>query len=294
MDFIRSLLFMPGNRPNMLEKGATLPADALVLDLEDSVPPEEKPNARGVVSEFLPKLAGKRLFVRVNGMQTQWVKDDIKAVTSKYLLGISIGKMESAEMARELSAILLAEERRVGLADGHTKVIAWIETAKGIAHVREIAQASPRILGLAFGAEDFTADMGITRTKTGEEVALAKGLTAIAARAADVLAFDTPDPDYKDIPGLIAEANRAKAMGFTGKFVIHPAQIGPVNDVFRPTQAEVDYARKVVAAFDEARIKGSAAVGLEGKMIDTPVWKRAMQLLEVAEAMERATSAPKG
>ena len=292
MDFIRSLLFIPGNRANMLEKGAGLPADALVLDLEDSVPPAEKANARGTVSEFVPKLSGKRLFVRVNGMTTQWVKDDIKAIVSGQIEGISIGKMESAAMAKELSALLSEAEKKAGVPDGHTKVIAWIETAKGVIFAREVAEATPRILGLAFGAEDFTADMGIARTKGGDEVIVAKAMTAIAARAADVLAFDTPDPDFKDIPGMVAEATRAKSLGFKGKFAIHPAQIAAINELFQPSKPEIEHARRVVAVFEEAKAKGSAAIALDGKMVDTPVWKRAVKVLEVAEAMERG-SVPK-
>jgi citrate lyase subunit beta/citryl-CoA lyase len=199
--------------------------------------------------------------------------------------------MESAAMAREVAGLLGDAERAAGLPDGHLKIIAWIETAKGVSSAREVAEATPRMLGLAFGAEDFTADMGITRTKTGEEVAVAKAMTAIAARAADILAFDTPDPDFRDIPGLMAEANRAKSIGFKGKFCIHPAQIVPVNEVFQPSKLEVEHARRVVAAFDEARAKGSAAIALDGKMVDTPVWKRAVKVLEVAEAMERASKA---
>ena len=291
MDLIRSLMFIPGNRPKMLEKGLTLPADALVPDLEDSVPPEEKPNARAIVSEYLPKLADKRVFVRVNGMQTGWTWDDLKAVVSRHIEGISIGKMESREMALELSGLLLVLERERGLPEGHTKLIPWIETAKGVANVKEIALSTPRMLGLAFGAEDYTADMAIARTKDSEEIATARAMTAIAARAADIQCFDTPDPDYNDIDSMVKDARRAKAVGCKGKFVIHPNQVGPVNEVFRPTTAEVDHARRVVAVFEEAKRKGSAAIALDGKMVDTPVWKRALKLLEVADAIERREAA---
>ena len=287
MDMIRSLLFIPGNRPKMLEKGLSMPADALVPDLEDSVPPDEKPNARAVVAECLPKLADRRVFVRVNGMQTGWTWDDLKAVVSSHIEGISIGKMDSVQMAIELSALLTELERERGLAEGHVRIIPWIETGKGVSNVREIALSTPRMLGLAFGAEDYTADMGVTRTKGSEEIATARAMTAIAARAADIIAFDTPDPDFNDIEGMVEDARRAKTVGCKGKFVIHPNQVGPVNDVFRPSDAEVDYAHRVVAAFDDATKNGSAAVALDGKMVDTPVWKRALKLIEVAEAVER-------
>ena len=291
MDLIRSLLFVPGNNPRMLDKSLGQPADVLVPDIEDSVPPDEKANARGIVSEFLPKMAGKRVFVRVNGMQTDWTYDDLLAVVSPHIEGISIGKMESRDMAIELAALLTAIERERGLPIGHTRIIPWIETGLGVANVLEIARSTPRMLGLAFGAEDYTADMGVARTKGSEEIATARAMTAIAARAADLVCFDTPDPDYKDIDAMVADARRAKAVGCTGKFVIHPNQVGPVNDVFRPSAAEVEHARRVVQVFEEATQEGKAAVALDGKMVDTPVWKRAVKLLDVAEKIERQEAA---
>ena len=291
VDLIRTLLFIPGNNPKMLAKGPSLPVDVLVPDLEDSVPPDEKPNARGVVAEHLPGLAGHRVFVRINGLQTQWTWGDLQTVVSDHIEGISIGKMESAEMARELSALLSALEAERGLPDGRTKIIPWIETAKGVANAIEIAQATPRMFGLAFGAEDYTADMGITRTKESQEIAAPRALIAIAARAADIIAFDTPDPDYTDIENLYKECRRAKAVGYKGKFIIHPNQVGPTNEVFSPEPEEIDHARRVVKAFEEATERGAAAVALDGKMVDTPVWKRAVKVLEVAAAMERREAA---
>ena len=155
----------------------------------------------------------------------------------------------------------------------------------------EIARSTPRMLGLAFGAEDYTADMGVTRTKGSEEIATARAMTAIAARAADILCFDTPDPDYNDIDAMVTDAKRAKTVGCKGKFVIHPNQVGPVNDVFRPSDDEVEHARRVVQAFEDATKEGRAAVALDGKMVDTPVWKRALKLIEVAETIERQEAA---
>ncbi|MBI3744593.1 MAG: CoA ester lyase [Chloroflexi bacterium] len=287
MDWFRTLLFIPGNNPKMLEKGTKLPADALVPDLEDSVPPDEKANARAVVSEFLPRLAGNHVFVRINGLQTEWTFDDLKAIVSKHIEGISIGKMESADMAKELAGLLTGLERERGLPIGHTKIIPWIETGKGVNNVREIACATDRLVGLAFGAEDYTADMGVARTKGSEEIQTARAIVAIAARANDLIAYDTPDPDFNDIDSMVADARRAKAVGCKGKFVIHPNQIGPVNQVFKPTEAEVTHANRVIQAFEDAKKRGTAAVALDGKMVDTPVWKRAVKLVELSQAMER-------
>ncbi len=291
MDLIRSLLFIPGNNPKMLAKAPSLPVDVLVPDLEDSVPPAEKPNARGVVAEHLPGLAGYRVYVRINGMQTEWTWGDLQAVVSSHIEGISIGKMESAEMAKELAALLSALERERGLPDGHTKIIPWLETAKGIANAVEIAHSTPRMFGLAFGAEDYTADMAITRTKDSEEIAFPRAHVAIAARSADIIAFDTPDPDYTDIDNLYKECRRAKAVGYKGKFIIHPNQVAPTNEVFSPSAEEIDHARRVIQAFEEATQRGTAAVALDGKMVDTPVWKRAVKVIEVVDAMEKQQAA---
>lgn len=291
MEMIRTLLFIPGNNPKMLSKGPEMPVDALVPDLEDSVPPDEKSNARVVTAEHLPGLKDRRVFVRVNGLQTEWTWDDLRAVVSLHIEGISIGKLDTPDMAKELDAMLGALERERNMPVGHTKIIPWIETGKGVANAKETAVATSRMLGLAFGAEDYTADMGVTRTKGSEEIATARALTAIAARAADLIPFDTPDPDFNDIDAFVTDAKRAKAVGFKGKFVIHPNQIGPVNDVFRPSPSEVEHAQRVVQVFEEAKTKGSAATTLDGKMVDTPVWKRALKLIEVHETIEKREAA---
>lgn len=287
MDVIRSLLFVPGNNAKMLGKAVTVPADALIPDLEDSVPAEEKVNARGMVAEHLPTLAGHRVFVRVNAMGSQWVWEDLRAVASRHIEGVSIGKMDTPAKARELSTMLSLVEAERGLPEGILKVIPWVESAAAVLIATEIAQTTTRILGLAFGAEDFTADMGIPRTRDMENVATARAMVALAARAAGVLAFDTPEPDFKDAANLLEQCQRAKAMGFKGKFAIHPAQVGTINETFQPAAAEIEYARRVVQAYEEAERQGKAAVALDGKMVDTPVWKRAVHLLEVAEALKR-------
>ena len=287
VDVIRSLLFVPGNNAKMLGKAVTVPADALIPDLEDSVPAEEKVNARGMVAEHLPTLAGHRVFVRVNAMGSQWVWEDLRAVASRHIEGVSIGKMDTPAKARELSTMLSLVEAERGLPEGILKVIPWVESAAAVLIATEIAQTTTRILGLAFGAEDFTADMGIPRTRDMENVATARAMVALAARAAGVLAFDTPEPDFKDAANLLEQCQRAKAMGFKGKFAIHPAQVGTINETFQPAAAEIEYARRVVQAYEEAERQGKAAVALDGKMVDTPVWKRAVHLLEVAEALKR-------
>lgn len=290
MNTFRSLLFVPGNNPKMLTKAVGLPMDALVPDLEDSVPPEEKPNARAVLSEYLPALAsgGRPLFVRCNGVGTNMTWDDLKAIVSKHIVGISIGKMESREMAIELATMLSVLERDRGLPDGYTKIIPWIESGKALANVREIAASTSRMLGIGFGAEDYSADMGIARTKEGAEIATARVLVAIAARAADIVAFDTPNVDFSDMANLTQDCNTAKSLGMKGKFAIHPKQIDVINQTFKPTQTEVDWAKKIVQAFEDGKKRGTAAVAVDGKMVDTPIWKNAVKILDLHEAIERA------
>ncbi len=293
MNTFRSLLFIPGNSPKMLSKAPGLPADTIVPDLEDSVPPEEKANARAVLSEHLPGLAaaGRPVFVRCNGMTTGMTWDDLKAIVSRHIAGISIGKMESREMALELSALLTVLEHERGLPEGYTKIIPWIETGKGIANVREIAASTPRMMGIAFGAEDYSADMGVIRTKAGAEVATARALTAIAARAADITPFDTPNVDFNDMENLKQDCLTAKSLGFKGKFAIHPKQIDTINEVFRPSTHEVEWARRVAQAFEDGKKRGTAAVAVDGKMVDTPIWKNAIKILDLNDAIERAEKA---
>lgn len=288
LPLLRSLLFVPGNQPRMLEKALTTTGDALVLDLEDSVPPEEKEAARNILARFLPHVGGDRtIFVRVNGLQTEWTDADLAAVSSPNLSGISIGKLETPQLAVDLAARLTTIERANQLTAGLIRVIPWIETAKGVMNVQAIAAATDRLAALAFGAEDFTADMGIPRTATLDEVAVPRSLVAIGARAAGLLALDTPDPDFKDLEHLARESRQAKALGYQGKFAIHPNQLETINAIFQPSAAELAYARRVVDVFEAARRVGKASIALDGKMVDIPVWKRALRLLESAQRSAR-------
>jgi citrate lyase subunit beta/citryl-CoA lyase len=165
------------------------------------------------------------------------------------------------------------------------KLVPWIETAMAIVHVYDICRASPRVIGVAFGAEDFTHDMGIERTEDDSEVTYARSAMCVAARAADVLALDTPFFRFRDPEALQHNAQASKKIGFKGKFAIHPAQIDIINATFSPSAAEIDHARRVVAAFEQAERAGRGSTSLDGKVIDVPVVKRARALLEVAEDM---------
>ena len=289
MALFRSLLFVPGNREDMLAKVGNLPADALVPDMEDSVPESEKKHARELVHTTVKNLAqkGQAVIPRINALSTGLAKEDLAAVVSPQVYGVTVGKVESPWDIREVCSILDDLERQAGLPLGHTRLIPWLESASGVVHAYQIAGASSRIVGVAFGAEDFTNDMAVQRSYEGAEVAHPRAVVAVAARAAGVLAFDTPQVNFRDIEGLKRQAQSGLALGFKGKFAIHPGQLDTINTMFSPSPEEMEYARRVVAAFEEAEARGSGATSLDGKMIDVPIVKRAQSLLELADSITR-------
>ena len=281
----RSLLFVPGNKESMLRKALNFRPDALVPDMEDSVPDAEKANARSTIAAFLPELAatGIPVIPRVNALDTGWTEDDLAAVVGPHIYGISIGKIHVPGDMHRVSALLDELEAQAGLEPGRIKCFLWLESAKAMVHCYEICSASPRIEGVAFGGEDFTHDMGIERLEDESEVAVARNLLCIAARAAEVQALDTPYFRFRDEEGLRHNCAKAKQFGFKGKFAIHPAQIEAINVSFSPSEAEIEYARRVVAAFEEAERIGRGSTSLDGKVIDVPVAKRARALLQLAD-----------
>ena len=292
---LRSLLFVPGVREDMLRKAGTMPADALVADMEDSVPPAEKERARETIAGVLPSLAqrGQKVVVRVNSLSTGLLGEDLAAAIGPHTYGVSVGKIESAWDIQQVCAIMDVIERRRGIDAGSTRLLPWLETAGGVTNAAAICAASPRVVAGAFGAEDFTADMGIARTEAGAEVAVPRSLVPIAARVARVIALDTPFVNFRDPAGLRRDAEAARSLGYRGKFAIHPSQIETINAVFSPSAEEVEYARRVVEANDEAEARGHGATSLDGKMIDVPVVVRARTLLALAAEIEReAGSAP--
>jgi len=290
MTVLRSLLFVPGNQPRMLERAAGLKPDAFIPDMEDSVPLEEKANAREITASYLVNLAagGTLVIPRVNSLDTGLLDDDLAGVVGKSIFGVSVGKIETPQDIAAISVKLEALERKAGIEVGSVNLIPWIETAMAIVHLYEICTASPRIVGVAFGAEDFTNDMGIERTESESETYFARNSIAVTARAANVLALDTPYFSFRDPDGLRENANTAKQYGFKGKFAIHPAQIDIINETFSPSDAEIEQARRVVEAFEEAVSRGRGSTSLDGMVVDVPVVKRAEAVLELAKSMRDA------
>ena len=290
----RTLLFVPGNQQKMLKKAAGFETRWLIPDLEDSVPAAEKASARDIVAEHIPTLAkaGKLLAPRVNSMISGLAEDDIAAVVSNDIIGISIGKIGNAEEVKILEQILAKAEKRAGVPIGNTMILPWLETAEAVINAYDICMASDRIRWTAFGAEDYSADMGISRTvdavesKSGGEpepgLAYPRSAVAVAARAARVHALDTPYTKFRDPEGLRAEAMLAKSIGYKGKLAIHPAQVEVIESVFMPTEAEIARARRVLEIAAEAETEGRGSISLDGEMIDMPVILRAQNVLHDA------------
>jgi len=273
----------------MLDKALGFAPDAFVPDLEDSVPDAEKENARRFTAAHLAKLGagGIAVIPRVNALGSGWLKEDLAAVVGPSIYGISVGKIQTADDIASISEIVAGLECKAGLEVGKVRLIPWIETALAIEHCYPICRASSRVVAVAFGAEDFTDDMGIERREDESEVTFARSSVCIAARAAGVDALDTPFFRFKAPDGLQANVQAAKQFGFKGKFAIHPAQVDPINTLFSPSAPDIEHALRVVAAFEKAERAGRGSTSLDGKVIDVPVVKRARSMLVLAGVLSR-------
>ncbi len=280
----RSLLFVPGDNPSMVGSATLYRADAVILDLEDSVPLKGKAAARILVREALGWLdrAGAAVGVRINAASTGMAADDLTEVMQGAPDFVMVPKVESAGDVADVCAMLDCAEDSSGVARGSVGLLATIETPPGVVRAYEIACASPRIVGLGFGAEDFRTAMGIARTEHGQELLLAKSMTAMCAKAAGVAAFDTVYSNVDDEAGFLADVKRARELGFSGKFAIHPGQIRVINSVFAPDAAELERARKIVEAYEAALRDGIGVVTVDGAMVDEPVVRRAYGVLAAA------------
>lgn len=284
----RTMLFLPGNNPNMIINGEYLGSDSIIFDLEDAVSPDDKDSARDLVRNALTYMTfgKKERIVRINALDTPYWIEDLEAVLPLAPDVIMPTKVSGGEYIRKLDAEMTRIEQQHGLPVGKIKLIPLLETALGIENAYEIAVASARMEALYLGAEDLSADLRCARTKAGTEIFYARERLVCAARAAGIEAYDTPFTDVEDLEGLEADTRLAKSMGFTGKAVISPRHVDIVNEVFSPSQAEIQHARDVFAAIEEAKRQGKGAISLNGKMIDAPIVLRARFVLEAAAALE--------
>lgn len=279
---IRSIIFVPGQKEKMVAKSLGLGADAVVWDLEDAVPLAEKDEARKTIRNALATLPPDSVpvYVRINSVGANMLAADLKGIVHPNLFGVMLAKTESpAEVARV--EYLLAElESKNGVKPGQIKIHCILETCLGALRAHEIAGSSPRVDGVSFGAEDFTLDLGTSRSRDGIELMHARGAIALAAGAAKVMAIDTVFSDLNDEEGLTTECRVARQMGFRGKFAIHPKQVEVINREFSPSEKEIVFAEKVVEAFTRAQAENIGVITVDGKMVDPPVVERAKQLLK--------------
>ena len=286
MAVYRSLLFAPGNHPRRVEKALALDADAVILDLEDACPIAAKKATRAVVVAACQRPRKNLGYIRVNATTTEFGYGDIVAVVQKGVDGIILPKVEAADEIRAVDWVIANLERERGLTAGACDVIPIVETGRGMANIRAIAAAGPRVKRIAFGAGDFTLDMNIEWSRAETELLAYRSECVLASRAAGIEApLDTVWIDLADEEGLENSARTALGLGFQGKMCIHPKQIAPVHRVFTPSDAEVAHAERVIAAFAEAEAAGSAAIQLDGKFIDYPILYRAQRVLETVAAI---------
>jgi len=278
---LRSLLFVPGHRRDMIAKAAAAGADAIILDLEDGVAPAEKAAARRTVAAALDGPLPEHLvvFVRVNSTGSGLLDADLREAAGARMNGVCLPKCDTPADVQAVAARLLTVEDRLGRPRGRLRILALVETARGVLQAPAIARESPRVWGVVFGAEDFTADAGLPRTREGGELAAARTEVGLAAHAAGVEAIDGIFADFRDEPGLVADTAAARRLGYTGKTVIHPAQIAPVHRVLAPAEDEIAKARRIVDAFAQAEAAGSGIVVVDGAMVDRPVAVRAQRVL---------------
>ncbi|WP_306599350.1 CoA ester lyase [Geothrix sp. 21YS21S-2] len=286
MKLRRSLLYVPGNMPGMLQNIPVFEADVVMIDLEDAVPLQEKDAARLLARNFLRSYTdrNKEMFVRINGLDTPYALDDLREILPALPDGIRLPKADNPEVVEKLDTLLTEQEEHLGLEIGHFKIIPSIESAQGVLNSVLTAVSSPRLVALAFGAEDFTASMEIDRTKTGEELFSARTQIVWAAKAAGLQVIDTIFPDVNDMEALRAETALIKRLGFTGKSLVNPRQIEIIHEVFRPAAKEIEHALEVMDAIKRAREMGTGVISLKGRMVDAPVVTRAARVLKTAIA----------
>jgi citrate lyase subunit beta/citryl-CoA lyase len=284
----RSWLFVPGNSVRYLEKALACEADVLLVDLEDGVQPTEKEAARDRVAEYLSTATDKVRFVRVNAEGTGLLAGDLDAVVLPGIAGICLPKAESTADVDQLSARIDELEHERGIDTGSVRILAAIESARGLLAAPAIAAANPRIAGLMFGAEDFALDLGLlaNRQQEAANLSFARSSIVVAAVSAGVIAVDGVFPRLDDESGLIADTRRSRDLGFSGKATFSPRQLPLIHSVFQPASEEIDFSRRVVAAFEAALEHSAGAAIVDGQLVDLPIVMRARRVLHLASAVD--------
>ena len=287
----RSLLFVPANQRGVLDKLNVLPADGFIFDLEDTVPPAEKANARAMAKEYIAKTPGDKSWVRVNAVPSGYLHEDLaEFVGTPGLAGFVVPKQDSPGDVAAVDRMLAGIERRKGLAAGSTPIIVMIESASGVLSSFQIITAAKRVESVVYaGGEDgdMNVSLGATWSSEGPEMMFVRQFTFVAARAADIKCpLDGVFSNIRDLEGFKRDTMLSKRLGFRGRTVIHPSQIEAANQIYMPTAAEIDYATRVLKAFDEALARGTASTTVDGKLVDVAMAKTASNILALVRSIE--------
>lgn len=283
----RTMLFMPGNNPSMLQNAGILGADSVILDLEDAVNPSEKDGARILVRNAIKGLEfyGTEIVVRINPLSTEYAMDDIEEIASVKPDALMVSKATEQDI-QEVDRLLTEIEEKMGFETNCIKIFPLIETAYSLETIYDILSVSKRTVGVLLGAEDLTADLGIKRTKNGEEIFYARSKVAATCRAFGIDAIDTPFTDLNDVESFKRDIERAKGLGFTGKAAINPRQVDTIHEIYAPSAEEIIYAERVLKAVEDAEKSGLGVFSLDGKMVDAPIISRARTVLYKAALMK--------
>ena len=294
---LRSWMFVPGDRERMIEKAFGLFVDAIIMDLEDGVAASEKDKARRQIAVSLDQVAARlkedasthtpSRYVRINAVGHERMREDLALVVRPGLEGLVVPKVETPGQVKTVERILDVREPELKMPSNSVRMLVAIESPKGLFNAYSIASASPRVIGLIFGTEDFCRELSLPLRREGEarDLIYARSALVTAAAAAHVQAVDGVWPDLKDPEGLATFSRQSRRLGFSGMSLIHPSQIDAVNAAFTPTADEIDYARRVLKAFEDARERGEGAVAFGGQLLDYPIVDRARQTVELAESL---------
>jgi citrate lyase beta subunit len=277
---------MPGDDRRKIEKATTLGVDCICMDMEDGVAITRKTEARAVIAQAMQELdfgAAERC-IRINSFGSGFEKFDLAAAVATNPDAVVVPKIESAAQVRSISEHIEMYELSSNMEIGTIRMLVGVETAKGILNLKEIAEADKRLEAIIFGAEDFAASVGATRSPEATEVLYARSAVITACAANELQAIDMVYIDFRDVDGLRREAEQGARLGFSGKQIIHPNQVEPVQTAFTPSDETLEYAQRVVRAFAASQKEGKGAFALDGKMIDMPLLKNAQKVLDRAKA----------
>lgn len=281
----RSMLYIPGDAPGMIQNTPAFGCDSVLLDLEDAVALTEKDGARDITAGFLREFDFKNLFVtvRINGADTEFFEDDLNEIIPCAPAAVRLPKCNGPADVLAADERISEIEKRCGMKAGGVKIHAMIETALGLEMAFATASASRRVTALTLGGQDLTADMGVQKTKEGRELFYARCRVSAVAHAAGIDCYDTVWADLQDSEGLLRETREIVGLGFTGKACIHPSQVPVIHKAFTPSDKELRKAMRVVEAAERAKREGKGVISVDGKMVDAPIVARSMHLLELAE-----------